>query len=113
MKHLLLRITDGPLPVNPAVANARRLIHFAAAAAGRNPSPPVVASHASLLAGSTGPKLTAEVARDLQAKFLSHYPGELLSPELAPSLHFFAALAVGAGQQGPFVGPLASALIGG
>ena len=28
----LLRITDDPLPVTPAVANARRLIHFATSA---------------------------------------------------------------------------------
>ena len=90
----LLCITDDPLPVNPAVANARRLIHFATAASAHAPSPPVVASPASLLAGSAGPKLTAEVAKDLRAKFLSHYPAKLLSPELAA---FLAALAVRAG----------------
>ena len=81
----LLRITDDPLPVTPAIAQARRLIHFATAAAGRTPSPPVVASPASLLPGAAVPKLTAEVAKDLRAKFLSRYPGELLSPELTPS----------------------------
>ena len=58
----LLRITDDPLPVNPSVANA-------------------------LLAPANEPKLTAEMA-----KFLSHYPGELLSPEITPSLHLRSAL---------------------
>ena len=88
----LLRITDDPLPVRPSVANARRLIDFAAAAAGRVPAPPVVASPASLLAPANGPKLTAEMAKDLRAKFLSHYPGELLSPDTTPSLHFLQHL---------------------
>ena len=39
----LLRITDDPLPVTPAVANARQLLHFASEAAGRTPAPPAVA----------------------------------------------------------------------
>ena len=88
----LLRITDDPLPVTPAVANARRLIHFATSAAGRAPAPPTVAPAASPLALPNGPKLTAELAKDLRAKFLTHYPGELLSPDVTPSLHFLQHL---------------------
>ena len=88
----LLRITDDPLPITPVVANARRLIHFATAAAGRAPAPPTVASAASPLALPNGPKLTAEMAKDLRAKFLTHYPGELLSPDVTPSLHFLQHL---------------------
>ena len=72
----LLRITDDPLPVTRAVANARRLIHFATAAAGRAPAPPRVASAASPLAQADG----GDGHKDLRAKFLIHYPGELLSP---------------------------------
>ena len=48
-------------------------MHFASEAAGRAPAPPAVASPAKLLAGSSGSKLTAEVAKGLRAKFLSHY----------------------------------------
>ena len=88
----LLRITDDPLPVTPAVANARRLIHFATSAAGRAPAPPTVAPAASPLALPNGPKLTAELAKDLRARFLTHYPGELLSPDVTPSLHFLQHL---------------------
>ena len=54
--------------------------------------PPVVAAPASLLAPTNGPKLTAEMVKDLRAKFLSHYPGELLSPDTTPSLHFLQRL---------------------
>ena len=100
----LLRNTDDPLPVNPAIANARRLIHFATAAAGRTPSPPVVASPASLLAGAAVPKLTAEVAEDLRAKFLSHYPGP--RADAVPA----AAPAGSAGRQRSPLSSLASAL---
>ena len=44
----LLRITDDPLPVNPAVANVRRLLRFAADAAGTSPSPPAAAASPAL-----------------------------------------------------------------
>ena len=88
----LLRITDDPLPVTPLVANARRLIHFATAAAGRVPAPSAAASAAPTLALPSGPKLTAEMAKDLRAKSLTHYPGELLSPDTTPSLHFLQHL---------------------
>ena len=90
----LLRITDDPLPVNPAIANARRLLRFAAEASGTSPSPPAAAAASpalSLVAGNAS-KLTSDVAKDLRAKFLANYPEELLSPDTTPSLHFLQHL---------------------